>query len=229
MKRKINEAGYTEFDQPEGVPDVEPITEKELDQRLREALIEPQQVKPVGDNTIPPHYSREMSRYEPPIPVKEKEKLEALEKVKELTNGASKGSKSEKQVEGDTDLSWDHEGLEPHLEPSKPKPPRSPKPSRVPRPGAKDEQTPVKICPKCKENHDEKDCPKSLCKEERKEVTPPQSVKQSLQTDKSEAKVEEKWEPRKKDSVIKRTLKNGWKNKMNSLKKKRKSRKRGSL
>ena len=54
------------------VPDVEPITEKELDQRLREALIELQQVKPVGDNTIPPHYSREMSRYEPPIPVKKR-------------------------------------------------------------------------------------------------------------------------------------------------------------
>ena len=48
-----------------------------------------------------------------------------------MTNGGSKGSKSEKQVEGDTDLSWDHEGLEPHPEPSKPKPPRSLKPSRV--------------------------------------------------------------------------------------------------
>ena len=164
IEKKDKEAGYIEFDQLEGVPDVEPITEKELDQRLREALIEPQQVKLIGDNTIPPHYSREMSRYEPP---KEKGKQEALEKVKELTNGGSKGSKSEKQVEGDTDLSWDHEGLEPHVEPSTPKPPRSPKPSRVPRPGAKDEQTPVKTCPKCRGNHDEKD-PKSLCKEGRK-------------------------------------------------------------
>ena len=50
--------------------------------------------------------------------------------------------KVRKQVEGDTDLSWDHEGLEPHPEPSKPKPPRSPKPSKVPRSGAMDEQTP---------------------------------------------------------------------------------------
>ena len=75
----------------------------------------------MGGNTIPPHYSREMSRYEPPIPVKEKEKEETLEKVREMTNGEPKGSKSEKQVEGDTELSWDHEGLEPHLEPSKPK------------------------------------------------------------------------------------------------------------
>ena len=88
-EKKDKEAGYIEFDQPEGVPNVEPTTEKELDQKLREALIEPQQVKPVGDNTIPPCYSREMSRYEPPIPVKEKEKEEALEKVREMTNGGS--------------------------------------------------------------------------------------------------------------------------------------------
>ena len=176
IEKKDKEIGYIEFDQLEGVPDVEPITEKELDQRLTEALIEPQQVKPEGNNMIPTHYSREMSRYEPPIPVKEKEKQEALEKVKELTNGGSKGSKSEKQVEGYTELSWDHEGLEPHLEPSKPKPPRSPKPSRVPRPGTKDEQTPLKICPKSRGNHDEKDCPKRK-KERKKErrLYPPTS------------------------------------------------------
>ena len=88
-----------------------------------------------------------------PIPVKEKEKEAALETVREMTDGGSKGSKSEKQVEGDSDLSWDHEGLEPHLEPSKLKPPRSPKSSRVPRPGAKDEQSPVKVWPKCRGNH----------------------------------------------------------------------------
>ena len=140
IEKEDKEAGYIEFDQPEGVPNIEPITEKELDQKLRETLIEPQQVKPVGDNTIPPDYSREMSRYIPPLPVKEIEKEEALEKVREMTNGGSKGSKSEKQVEGDTYLSWDHEGLEPHLEPSMPKPPRSPKSSRAPRPRVRDEQ-----------------------------------------------------------------------------------------
>ena len=41
-----------------------------------------------------------------------------------------------------------------------------------------------------------------LHKEEREEVIPPQPVKQSLQADKSEAKVEEKWDPMKEDSVI---------------------------
>ena len=157
----------------------------------------------MGDNTIPPHYSREMSRYEPPIPVKEKEKEEALEMI----NGGSKGSKSEKQVEGDTDLSWD------------------PKPSRVPRPGVKDEQSPVKICPKHRGNHDEKDCSKFQYQEEREEIIPPQSVKQSLQTDNNGAKVKEKWEPGKRDSVINKDTKK-W---VNSLKKKKKSRKRGSL
>ena len=173
IEKKDKEAGYIEIDQPEAVPNIEPITKKELDQKLREALIEPQQVKPVGDNTIPPHNSREMSRYEPPIPVKEKEKEEALEKVREMTNRGSKGSKSEKQVEGDTDLSWDHEGLEPHLEPSKPKPPRSPKPSKAPRPRVRDEHPPVKICPKCRGNHDEKNCSKFLFKEEREKFIPP--------------------------------------------------------
>ena len=64
IEKKDKEAGYIEFDQPEGVPDVKPITGKELDQKLQEAHIEPQQVKPVGDSAIPPHYSREMSRYE---------------------------------------------------------------------------------------------------------------------------------------------------------------------
>ena len=69
----------------------------------------------MGDNTIPPHYSRKMSKYESLIPVKEKGKEESLEKVREMTNRGSKESKSEKQVEGDNDLLWDHEGLEPHL------------------------------------------------------------------------------------------------------------------
>ena len=44
IEKKDKEAGYIEFEQPEGVPDVEPITEEELDQKLREAHIEPQQV-----------------------------------------------------------------------------------------------------------------------------------------------------------------------------------------
>ena len=67
IEKKDKEAGYIELDQPEGVPDVKPITEKELDQKLREARVEPQQVDPIGGDTIPPYYSREISRHEPPI------------------------------------------------------------------------------------------------------------------------------------------------------------------
>ena len=67
--------------------------EKQLDQKLREACVEPQQVDPIRGDTIPPCYSREMSRYEPPIPIQEKEKQEALETVREITNGGSKESK----------------------------------------------------------------------------------------------------------------------------------------
>ena len=142
-----------------------------------------------------------MSRYEPPIPVKEKEKEKALE-FREMTNGGSKESKSEKQVEGDTDLSWNHEGLEPHPDSNKPKPPRSPKLTKVPKLGTKGERAPDKICPTYKGNHDEKDCLKFLFKEEKEEAIPPQTGRQSLQADKSEAKIEEKWDPVKEDSAI---------------------------
>ena len=160
IEKKDKEAGYIELEQPEGVPDVKSITEKELDQKLREARVEPQQVDPIGGNTIPPYYLKEVSRYEPPMPVQEKEKQEALEKVKEITNGGSKGSKP---VEGDTDLSWDHEGLEPHPKPGEPKPPRDPRPPRTP----KTEIAPAKVCPKCKGNHDKRDCTKFIFKEEK--------------------------------------------------------------
>ena len=84
IEKKDKEVEYIELEQPEGVPDVKSITERELDQKLREACVEPQQVDPIGGDTLPPYYSREVSRYEPLIPVQEKEK-QALEKVREIT------------------------------------------------------------------------------------------------------------------------------------------------
>ena len=114
-----------------------------------------------------------------------------MEKVREITNGGSKESKSEKPVEGDTDLSWDHEGLEPHPKLGEPKPPRGSKPPRAPKTETKEEQTPVKICLKCKGNHDERDCTKFLFKKGKEESASLQPIEPNLQTDKSEAKVEE--------------------------------------
>ena len=104
---------YEELEQPQGVPDVKPISKKELDEKVKEALIKPKEAQNIGEDTILPQYSRAMSRYEPPIPVREKEKEDLLQKVREITNGESKGSKDEKQAEGETELSWDHEGLNP--------------------------------------------------------------------------------------------------------------------
>ena len=82
-----------------------------------------------------------MSRYEPPIPVKEKEKEDLLDKVREKTNGESKGSKDEKWAEGETELSWDHEGLEPYPCPEKPKLQRSPKEKGTPIENGKRKET----------------------------------------------------------------------------------------
>ena len=132
---------YEELEQPQGVPDVKPISKKELDEKKKEALIKPKKAQNIGEDTIPPQYSREMSRYEPPIPVKEKEKEDLLEKVREITNGESKGSKDEKQAEGETELSWDHEGLEPYPCPEKPKSQRSPKEKGTPTENGKREGT----------------------------------------------------------------------------------------
>ena len=82
---------------------------------------------------MPPYYSREMSRYEPPNPIKQKEREDLIEKVKEITGEESKGGKREKSVEVDTDLSWDHEGLKPLPKAPKDKLNESPKPPRAPR------------------------------------------------------------------------------------------------
>ena len=105
-RSKIEE--YEELEQPQGIPDVKPISKKEFDEKIKEAWITPKEAQNIGENTIPPQYSREISRYEPPIPVKEKEKEDLLEKVREITSGESKGSKDEKQAEGETEPSWDH-------------------------------------------------------------------------------------------------------------------------
>ena len=93
-----------------------------MDEKIKEAWITPKEAQNIGEDTIPPQYSREISRYEPPIPVKEKEDL--LEKVREITSGESKGCRDEKQAEVETELSWDHEGLEPYPSPERPKPQR---------------------------------------------------------------------------------------------------------
>ena len=107
-----------------------------------------------------------MSRYEPPLPIKKREQEKALEKVGEMTNGGSKGSKSEKQAEGETELSWDHEGLESYPGPEKPKPQRSPRESKPPEKEV-DKRISSKICSKCKGDHDEKDCTKLLLEKNR--------------------------------------------------------------
>ena len=144
---------YEELEQPQGVPDIKPISKKELDEKIKEALIIPKEAQNIGENTIPPQYSREISRYEPPIPVKEKKKEDLLEKVREITSGESKGSKDDKQAEGETELSWDHEGLEPYPCPEKPKPQRSPKEKRTPTENGKKDEI-LKRDPKGKESQE---------------------------------------------------------------------------
>ena len=133
MGKREKEIDSSELEQPEEVPEVKEISKEKLNEKIKEIINQPQYVKPIGENTIPPHYSREMSRYEPPNPVKQKEREDLIEKVKEMTSEESKGGKREKSVEVDTDLSWDHEGLKPFPKAPKDRLKESPKPPRAPK------------------------------------------------------------------------------------------------
>ena len=132
MGKRGKKIDSLELEQPEGVPKVKEISKEKLNEKIK-IIDQPQYVKPIGENTLPPHYSREMSRYEPPNPIKQKERKDLIEKVKEMTSEESKGGKREKSVEVDTDLSWDHEGLKPLPKAPKDKLTESPKPPRTPR------------------------------------------------------------------------------------------------
>ena len=116
-----------------------------------------------------------------------------------MTNGGSKGSKSEKQAEGETELSWDHEGLEPYPGLVKPKPQRSPKGTKLPEKEVVKRVTP-KVCAKCKRNHDEKDCNRiSTAKIERK-LPSPEDSKEVPEGDKEN--LGPKWNFQKEETVI---------------------------
>ena len=130
MGKRENEIDSLELEQPEGVPEVKEISKEKLNEKIKEIIDQPQYVKPIVENTLPPHYSREISRYEPPNPVKQKEREDLTEKVKEITSEESKRGKREKLVEVDTDLSWDHEGLKPFPKAPKDRLKESPKPPR---------------------------------------------------------------------------------------------------
>ena len=131
--KREKEANSIELEQLEGVPRVSEIPKEKLNEKLNEIVDRPQYVKPIGENTLPPYYFREMSRYEPPDPIKQNEREDLIEKVKEMTSEESKGGKREKSVEVDTDLSWDHEGWKPLPKAPKDKLNESPKPPRTPR------------------------------------------------------------------------------------------------
>ena len=182
MEKRSKREEYEGLEQPKGVPDVKPISKKELDEKIKEAWITPKEAQNIGENTIPPQYSREISRYEPPIPVREKEKEDLLEKVREITSGESKARKDEKQAEGETDLSWDHEGLEPYPFPERPKPQRDPKGKGTPKEDVKGNETLNKGL-KGKESQKEKEEPLKRAKENMVSPKPNEATPKELEKD----------------------------------------------
>ena len=197
MGKREREADSIELEQPEGVPKVREISKEKLNEKLNEIIDQPQYVRPIGENTLPSYYSREMSRYEPPSPIKQKEREDLLEKVREMTSEESKGSKGEKLVEVDTDLSWDHEGLRPLLKSHKdrlngsPKPPRVPK---VPKVDGSNEGTLKKEYPSFRGDYNEGKYPELILKENKVGIVVPQEEKQVPEKDKKDDKNDERWD-----------------------------------
>ena len=151
-----------------------------MEEKIKEAFITPKRAQNIGENTIPPQYSREISRYEPPIPVKEKEKEDLLKKIREITSGESRGSKDEKQVEGETDLSWDHDRLEPYPSPERPKPQRDPKEKGTSKENVKSNETLNKGL-RSKESQEEKEEPLKRAKENLASPKPNETTPKELE------------------------------------------------
>ena len=191
MGKREQKADTLKLEQPEGVLKVKEISKEKLDEKFKEIIDQPQYVKPIGENTLPPFYSREISRYEPPNPIKQKEREDLLEKVREMTSEESKGGKGEKLVEVDTDLSWDHEGLKPLPKPQKdesPKPPRIPKDPRV---TGNDVETPMGDSSSIRRDHDKGKYPDSDLK---KDEVIPHEEKSVPKTDRKSNKSDEFWD-----------------------------------
>ena len=197
MGKREREADSIELEQPEGVPKVREISKEKLNEKLNEIIDQPQYVKPIGENTLPPYYSREISRYEPPNPIKQKEREDLLEKVREMTSEETKGSKGEKLVEVDTDLSWDHEGLGPLPKSHKDRLNGSPKPPRVPK-GPKvegnNEGTLKKECPSFRGDYNEGKYPELILKGNEVGIVVPQEERQVPEIDKKNDKNDERWD-----------------------------------
>ena len=205
MGKREKEADSIELEQPKGVPKVKEISKEKLNEKLKEIIDQPQYVKPIGENTLPPYYSREMSRYEPPNPIKQKEREDLLEKVREMTSEESKGGKGEKLVEVDTDLSWDHEGLRPLPKAPKDKLNRSPKSSRVPKVpkvGKNTEGTFKKECPSFGADHKEGKYPEPTHKENKVGIVDSQEKKQAPEVDKKNGKNGERWDFESPENLV---------------------------
>ena len=205
MGKREKEADSLELEQPEGVPEVKEISKEKLDEKLKEIIVQPQNVEPIGKNTLPPYYSREMSRYEPPNPIKQKEREDLIEKVKEMTSEETKGGKREKSVEVDTDLSWDHEGLKPLPKAPKDRLNESPKPPRVPKvPKAKVNavETSKKEYPANSGDSKEGKYPEIPHKENKDKKEVPPEKKQDPGIGKKSGKHDEKWNSESPENPI---------------------------
>ena len=82
---------------------------------IKEEEIEVQYVKPIGGNTLPPEYSKEISRYQP----SEKERIKAmkdvLSAVRQFTSEGNSGKNGKLNTATMKEM-WDYESREPFFQ-----------------------------------------------------------------------------------------------------------------
>ena len=114
-----------------------------------------------------------------------------------MTSEESKGSKGEKLVEVDTDLSWSHEGLRPLPKSHKDRLNESPKPPRVskgPKVEGNNEGTFKKECPSFRGDYNEGKYPELILKENEVGMVVPQEKKQVPEINEKNGKNDERWD-----------------------------------
>ena len=117
-----------------------------------EEEIKVQHVKPIGGNTLPPHYSREISRYQPSDKERVKAMKDALSAVRQFTSDGNLSRNGNLNTTTMREM-WDYESQEPFL--GKTKDVSEMVPER-----SKNIQSISKIeCELCGGNHEADQCP----------------------------------------------------------------------
>ena len=103
-EKKIREIGEKDYLSIKGSRSISDLSVKEA--------IKAQHIKPIGGNTLPPQYSREISRYQPSDKEKAKAMKDALSAVRQFTSEGNLSKSGNLNITTMKEM-WDYENQEP--------------------------------------------------------------------------------------------------------------------